>query len=144
MRENVTISALERWTRVLGIIQRKREAAGARGILASLGVTADPSLPITALSGGNQQRALAGRLVASEVGVVLLDDPTIGVDLRAREALWSTVRDLAEDRVVVVASSDPEELAALCDRVVVLKDGEVAEVLSGENLSVEGITHAMT
>ena len=98
---------------------------------------------ISALSGGNQQRALVSRLLAADAPVLILDEPTVGVDIRARGELWSALRGLADDRVVIVASGDPEELAALADRVVCIRHGEVAAVLTGDEISERSITAAI-
>ena len=143
VRENVTLSALQRWAK-LGVVSARRERRATAGILGDLEVAASQNLKITALSGGNQQRALVGRLIASGVKVILLDEPTVGVDVAARLALWNVIEDLARTCVVIVASSEPEELAALCDQVFVVKDGTVSDRLVGSDLTIEGITHSMT
>lgn len=144
VRSNVTISALDRLGGPLGWLSPARERVVGDDVLATLEVTADPRQQIAQLSGGNQQRALVGRLLAAEVGCLILDEPTVGVDIAAREALWSGVRALAHEHAVIVASSEPEELVALCDRVVCIKDGEVTRVLTGDDVSAVEITRAMT
>ena len=144
VRENVSISALSRWTNALGIVKKRRELSATKSILHSLAVDVDVELPITALSGGNQQRALVGRLVASEVEFIILDEPTVGVDLAARQALWDVIHELSQTRTVIVASSEPDELVALCDQVVCLKHGSVAQVLTAQEINQNAITHAVT
>jgi ABC-type sugar transport system ATPase subunit len=143
IRENVSLPALRRWFGRLGLVRRTKERALVAGPLGVLSVTGGQELPISALSGGNQQRALVARLIAADVDVIVLDEPTVGVDIRARAQLWGAVRALAEDRTVIVASSDPEELAALCDRVVCIRHGRVAAVLEGEAISEHAITDAI-
>ena len=144
VRENVTISALGRWFGRLGLIGRSRERSEAKSVLDRLSVKVDAEQPISTLSGGNQQRALVGRLIASDVQCLILNEPTVGVDIHARQTLWDAVKDLATDRTVIVASGEPEELVALCDRVICLRHGAVSAVLDGDAISVEAITHAVT
>ncbi|MFM0757352.1 sugar ABC transporter ATP-binding protein [Paraburkholderia strydomiana] len=144
VRENVTISALQRWFGVLGLVSRDREARETEAVLKALSVTVDPEQRISNLSGGNQQRALVGRLLASASQCLILDDPTVGVDIAARATLWAAVRELSRGRTIVVASSEAEELVALCDRVVCLRHGGVSQVLEGDGVTVEAITHAVS
>jgi ABC-type sugar transport system ATPase subunit len=106
-------------------------------------VAGDAERPIGALSGGNQQRALVSRLIAADARVLVLDEPTVGVDVRARSELWDAVRQLAHDRIVVICSSEPEELVALCDRVFCIRHGSVASVLAGAVLTETEIARAV-
>ena len=99
-----------------------------------------PELPLQALSGGNQQKAVLGKWLRIDPPVLLLDQPTQGVDVRAREQIFAAVRAAAtRGTAVVCASADYEELAGLCDRVLVLARGRVALELSGEELTKERI-----
>ena len=89
-------------------------------------------------SGGNQQKAVLARWLRTEPRVVLLDEPTQGVDVGAKAAIYRQVRDAADDGVaVLVASSDAEELVHLCDRVLVFRSGTVAAELRGSTLTQE-------
>jgi ribose transport system ATP-binding protein len=89
-------------------------------------------------SGGNQQKAVLARWLRMEPRVLLLDEPTQGVDVGAKAAIYRHVSDLAERRAaVLVASSDAAELAHLCDRVLVLRSGAVATELRGASLTEE-------
>lgn len=144
VKKNIGISALQRWCNRVGIISVKAERASCTKFLEMLAVTTSFEVPISSLSGGNQQRALVGRIIAADVDVVIHDEPTVGVDIHAREALWQAIRDLAADKVVIVASSEPEELVALCHSVVCLVHGRVAAVLDDEALTMAAITEAVT
>jgi ribose transport system ATP-binding protein len=91
-------------------------------------------------SGGNQQKAVLARWLRTEPCVLLLDEPTQGVDVGAKAAIYRHVRDAADaGTAVLVASSDAEELAHLCDRVLVMRSGSVAVDLRGAALSEERI-----
>ncbi|HEU4701420.1 MAG TPA: sugar ABC transporter ATP-binding protein [Conexibacter sp.] len=97
------------------------------------------------LSGGNQQRVLFARAVLQDASVLLLSEPTRGIDVGARAAVHELIGELARDgRAIVVSSSDPAELATLCDPIVVLGKGSVRAVLRGERASESEITTAVT
>ncbi|WP_051472043.1 sugar ABC transporter ATP-binding protein [Patulibacter minatonensis] len=143
IRENVSLSALQRWCGRIGLLRPASERARTAAALDVLSVQGDQERPLGALSGGNQQRALVSRLIAAEVRVLVLDEPTVGVDVGARAQLWSAVRELAVDHTVVVASSEPEELVAMCDRVVCIRHGAVSAILTDATLTEHAITSAV-
>jgi ABC-type sugar transport system ATPase subunit len=94
------------------------------------------SLPVGALSGGNQQKALLGRLLATSPRLLLADEPTRGVSVGSRNQIYEVLRNLADAGMsVCVASSDFEELVMLCERIVLLVRGR-----SREAISVTGMT----
>lgn len=93
------------------------------------------------LSGGNQQKALLGKWLHLRPAVLVLDDPTSGVDPAAREKIFESLRQAARDGIgILLFSTEPEQLAALCSRVLVLRDGVVAAELTGANLDHETIS----
>jgi ribose transport system ATP-binding protein len=93
------------------------------------------------LSGGNQQKTLLGKWLLTKPTVLVLDDPTSGVDPGAREKIFDILRDAAKEGVgVLFFSTEPEQLAAMCSRVLVLKGGAVANELSGADLTREMIS----
>jgi ribose transport system ATP-binding protein len=95
------------------------------------------------LSGGNQQKALIGREIAGKPEVILIDEPTKGVDVGARTEIYERLRELTDSGVaVVVSSSDGIELSGLCDRVVVFARGRIVKELEGEALTDAAITEA--
>jgi ABC-type sugar transport system ATPase subunit len=143
IRENVSLAALARWFGRLGLLRKRKERARVDSHLRALSVTAHAESLLGSLSGGTQQRALVARLLAAEAAVLVLDEPTVGVDVGARRELWEAVRTIASERTVIVASSEPEELVALCDRVVCIRDGRVASVLEGAAIHEDAITHAV-
>ncbi|WP_321842945.1 sugar ABC transporter ATP-binding protein [Paraburkholderia bannensis] len=124
VRENLVASLLPRISR-FGFISRAKEDQVVREAIARLGVkTAGPGALITTLSGGNQQKVLIARCLSTEPGVLLLDDPTRGIDVGAKEEVHRVVQQLAQEGLaVVVTSSEMEELLALTDRLVMLNEG---------------------
>ncbi len=144
IRENVSVSALGKWFGRLGFMSNAREREGVTTPLAALSVEADPERHFATLSGGNQQRALIARLIAADTSVVVIKEPTVGVDVRARQQLWDAVRALSTGRTVIVASGEPEELVALCDRVLCIRRGRLVAELEGSQLSEHAITAAIS
>jgi len=96
--------------------------------------------PISGLSGGNQQKVLIARWLTPEVKLLILDEPSRGVDVGAREEIHQTIRNLANSGVgTIVISSDVEELAALCDRILVMCEGRIHGEVSGTEISEKRI-----
>jgi ribose transport system ATP-binding protein len=103
----------------------------------------DPLLPLSALSGGNQQKVVLNKWFQMRPKLVLLDEPTQGVDVGAREQVFSDISRIArEGASVICASSDHEQLAAICDRVLVLSRGRLVTVLEGKAISKSAIAEA--
>ncbi|MEU6474555.1 sugar ABC transporter ATP-binding protein [Streptomyces massasporeus] len=106
-----------------------------------------PRLPAGAFSGGNQQKLVLGRWVneARQVDVLLLDEPTQGVDVGARQEIYRVVSALAEERgtAVLFASSDPEEIVALADRCLIVARGRIVGELSGTELTEQALLSAV-
>ena len=85
-----------------------------------------PETAVSELSGGNQQKVVVGKWLAAGVRVLLLDEPTKGIDVEARAALYGLLRELAASGVaILVAPTELEELFIVCDRIIVLRDGRV-------------------
>jgi ABC-type sugar transport system ATPase subunit len=108
-------------------------------------VAGDPAAPITTLSGGNQQKVLLARWLALKPRVLLLNDPTRGVDQRTREVLYRAFGELArsERMSLVILSTEIEEVLRLCDRVMVFREGEVSARLEGAAMSQKSVIAAM-
>ncbi len=100
----------------------------------------DPDAVFGALSGGNQQKALLGRELATDPGMLLLAEPTHGIDIAAKSEVLRRIREFANSgNVAIVGSSETEELVRICDRVIVLKDGYAVKELRAEQIGVTRI-----
>jgi len=100
----------------------------------------DPTRLLGQLSGGNQQKVVLAKWFQMEPDLILLDEPTQGVDIGAREQVFQTIRRMSErGAAVLCASSDHEQLAAICDRVMVLARGRVVASLEGADISKSAI-----
>jgi ribose transport system ATP-binding protein len=103
----------------------------------------DPHLKLSALSGGNAQKVLIARWMNRNPSLLLLDEPTQGVDVGTRQQISSAIRAAAgRGMTVICASSDAEQLADICDRVLVFARGRVCAEITGSGLTKEGIAHA--
>jgi ribose transport system ATP-binding protein len=145
VRANTTIQVLGRLGR-LGLLNRRRERAIVTEMGRRLGIRmASIEQPVQSLSGGNQQKvSLTRPFLRGNVSVILADEPTQGVDVAARFDIYDALREQAKEGVaIVVKSSDPLELAGLCDRVVVMSRGTIVDEISGEDLGERRIVEAI-
>ena len=125
---NITMSVIGHLTHWLGMIDGKRETSLVDGFIDKLGVkTPSPSTFVENLSGGNQQKVVVAKLAATEPRVLLLDEPTQGVDVQAKVEILRIVDQLTDDGVAVAIVSDELlELMDTCDRIVVFYRGQIA------------------
>lgn len=104
-----------------------------------------PEQPVEELSGGNQQKILLGRLLALQPKVVLLDEPTVGVDVGTKEEVHRLIDELTEQGLcVVLLAYDTDEMVRMVDRVVAFTDGRVARELTGADITVDNILGSLT
>lgn len=143
--ENLMLGALPAMRERGGYLSSRRLRRQAREWLQEVGVDdATADRPVSALSGGNQQRVLFGRCLFTDPLLLVLSEPTAGVDIGARESLYELLREHASRGLaVLLASSDTEDLIGVCDRVIVLRDGEIAEQVSGTEIRAERIVAVM-
>ncbi len=130
----------------LGFIDRRRQRARYETYRQRLTIVApSPDHVITMLSGGNQQKVLLARWLSLRPRVLLLNDPTRGVDQRTRETLYQVFRELAheEGMALVVLSTEIEELLRLCDRVLIFREQRVIARLAGDEITHDGVIAAM-
>jgi ribose transport system ATP-binding protein len=123
---NLALSSLPRLS-VAGVVRASRLRTAVAWAFEQFGIRASsPTAPIMSLSGGNQQKVLIGRTLLRQPKLLLLDEPTRGVDVGAKADIYRLVRSLTEQGLaVLVASSELAELSGWCDRLVVLRDGHV-------------------
>jgi ribose transport system ATP-binding protein len=140
VRDNIVLSALPALSRA-GLVSERRVDAVVRRLMARLGIKASgPDQRVGELSGGNQQKVLLGRILARDPKVLLLDDPTRGIDVGAKAEIQALISELAREGVgVVLASSELEEVVEGSDRIVVLRDGGVVGMLDGEAVTERGV-----
>lgn len=143
IRWNVSLTSLPRLSRH-GYLKPRREREMAKKLVAEYRVRCtSPEQPIRALSGGNQQRAVFARAMATDPKVLLLDEPTRGVDVGAKSEIYRLIDDAArKGAAVVVASSELEELMSICTRIVVLSRGCVSAQFDRHHYSKEAIIGA--
>lgn len=124
--ENISICTLDK-TGAAGWINRSREWAMAGDVSQKLAVkTAGLSAPVTSLSGGNQQKCIIGRWLLTRPQVLLLDDPTRGVDVGAKAELYRLMDQLVRSGIgIIMTSSELPELLTVCDRILVLSEGRL-------------------
>lgn len=142
--ENVTLPALDQFRKRGRIVDWRAERAAARELLRGAGVRPfAPHLPLRLFSGGNQQKVVFGKWLNLEPKVLLLDEPTQGVDAGAARDLLDRVAQLAaEGTAVLIFSGDYEQIAVVCHRAQVLHHGEVIAELSGDDLTEHGLVEA--
>ncbi|QBI53678.1 sugar ABC transporter ATP-binding protein [Streptomonospora litoralis] len=105
--------------------------------------TARPDTPIVNLSGGNQQKAVIGRWLHAGSRILLLDEPTRGVDVEAKAQIYRIIRELADEGAAVVfVSSELEELPLVCDRVLTLRGGRIDGEFTGDDITLDTIMAA--
>jgi ribose transport system ATP-binding protein len=144
VRVNATVQSLRRFS-PLGVIRRRRERRAVAALVEHLEVRT-PSLeqPVQFLSGGNQQKVSVARTFLRDPVVILAYEPTQGVDVGSRFDIYGALRSRIDSgAALLLKSSDPIELAGLCDRVLVMSRGQIVEEIPGDELDERRITEAI-
>ena len=143
MRENFGIVTLAK-DRRRGLISHRETVKRLNGFVDQLKVKLGrPDDAITTLSGGNQQKVVLARWLATDPQVLLLNDPTRGVDIGAKRDLYKLLLDLANDGMaIVMLSTEVDEHVELMDRVLVFRSGQIAKELQRNELSRQSIVRA--
>ncbi|WP_042263453.1 sugar ABC transporter ATP-binding protein [Paraburkholderia heleia] len=141
--ENIVLTNPRKVSRA-GMLSAARIHDAAAAVIRSMGIKAGtPAIPISTLSGGNQQKAVIGRWVHARAQILLLDEPTRGVDVDAKQQIYTIMRALAaEGNSVIFVSSELEELPLVCDRVAVIRDGRIAEELAAPAITTQALMSA--
>lgn len=126
--DNINLAVLGRDARLGYILDRDKARDRARKAFSALGIRApNAGINVGALSGGNQQKVLLSRLLATTPKILILDEPTRGVDVGAKSEIYSIIDDLAKSgTAILVISSDLPEIIGICDRVIVMRSGHIA------------------
>jgi ribose transport system ATP-binding protein len=142
VRENLTISDVGRHF-LKGRLRRRSEVEETHGWIEQLSIkTSGPEAMIGSLSGGNQQKVMFGKALRLSPKLLLLDEPTQGIDIGAKDQIHRLIDEAsAEGVATIVASTDTDELVRLCHRVVVLAGGLVVATLVGDHITTERIEH---
>jgi len=136
VRDNLSFAAIERFAR-LGLIDESVERASIDRMIELLQIRSEGlSVPVGALSGGNQQKVVIGKWLMTNPRIILLNDPTRGVDVGTKQELYRTLRKLADaGAAILFYSTDYDELIGCCDRVLVLYDGAMIRTLEGSAMN---------
>jgi simple sugar transport system ATP-binding protein/ribose transport system ATP-binding protein len=141
-RENVSVSSLERLSR-LRFVDRPRERRATDEKLAQAEVHAPRDVVVSALSGGNQQKLLFARSLLARPMLLVADEPTRGVDVGAKRAIYDLIASLAAEGMgILLISSEIEEILGLSHRVAVMRAGRITTQLSGDEISEQHILRA--
>ncbi len=136
LRDNLSFAALERISHV-GIIDQGRETKLVGDMIDLLAIRAGGiDIPAGALSGGNQQKVVIAKWLMAEPRIILLNDPTRGIDVATKQEIYQLLRRLAESGAAIIFyTTDYSELIGCCDRALVLYDGAIKRVLVGDEIT---------
>jgi ribose transport system ATP-binding protein len=123
-------------------LARFRDAV--KRVMAEMNVKAESSImPVGALSGGNQQKVLLGRYLAADMDILIIEEPTRGVDIGAKAEIYRLLRALAnEGKAIITLSRETVELIGLCDRLLVIHDQRIAAEMAGDDATEHAILNA--
>ena len=140
VRENLSFAVLDRVSR-RGIIDRDEERRLIDDMVRLLAIkTAGLDIPVGALSGGNQQKVVIAKWMMRKPRLILLNDPTRGIDVGTKQEIYQLLRRLADAGAsILFYSTDYDELIGCCDRVLVLYDGGIERELKGDEITVHAL-----
>jgi galactofuranose transport system ATP-binding protein len=144
VRENLTLALLPRLRRH-GIVDRRRQTETVDRFIKAIGIKcSSPDQPVRELSGGNQQKVLLARWLCTDPKLLILDEPTRGIDVGAKRDIQVLVRQLADEGLaVLLISSELEEIISDSDRVVTLRDGRSVAELTGDQITESALMQAI-
>ncbi|CAK2392432.1 sugar ABC transporter ATP-binding protein [Vibrio crassostreae] len=145
IQDNITASVLKRLQKPSGVLDHLKANKLVAKLISSLSIkVADPKLPVTSLSGGNAQRISIAKWIAAEPEVLILDSPTVGVDVANKEAIYNIAKDLAASGMAIIMVSDEiPEVFYNSHRVIVMKEGRFTHDFQPTNCSEQQIMEAV-
>jgi ribose transport system ATP-binding protein len=143
IKYNITLSCIKRFTALFGWLLSLKEISFTEEMRKKLDIkTANLNNNVDSLSGGNQQKVAIARILASNSRMLILDEPTRGVDVGAKMEIFKLINELvAQNYAILIISSEMEEIIGMCDRAVVIKDGKSVGELQKNELTEENIIH---
>jgi rhamnose transport system ATP-binding protein len=140
---NITLSTLEKISR-RGTVNTRKELEIAKTLAEKVNVKAKSVFDlVSSLSGGNQQKVVFAKLLTADLEVLILDEPTKGVDVGAKSAIYEIISDLAGSGYgIILVSSEMPEIIGMCDRVAVMREGRITAMLNRGELTQETILAA--
>ncbi|MDP4085815.1 MAG: sugar ABC transporter ATP-binding protein [Bacillota bacterium] len=140
---NLSLSSLKQFKSGIGLVNRKKEQRIADEFIEQVSVkVTSPHLPVSSLSGGNQQKVVFGRWMMTQPIVFIMEEPTRGVDVGAKSEIYKVINTLTSQGIsVLLVSSDIPELVAMSDRVIVLREGNVIKELNEDSITQHNILH---
>ena len=144
--ENITISEMENFTKVLGFIDKKAIRAEEQKWVTRLEVvTPDPANAVNTLSGGNQQKVVLAKWLATKPSVLILNGPTVGVDIGSKFTIHSILRELAsQGMAVIIISDDIAEVLTNCSTIAIMRAGHLSEAMSPDTLTEAELTRLLS
>lgn len=138
MRENLTLQALHRFSH--GLLDTRAEEAALDRAIRDFDIRGSREVTVGHLSGGNQQKLLFAKTMLSDPQIIVIDEPTRGIDIGTKQQMYEFIRGLArEGRAIVVISSEMQEVIGLADRVLVMRQGRIAGELTTDTITEDAI-----
>lgn len=141
VKQNISLSDLDRITNKFGFIRAKKERTDCQELMNKLAIKAAGENARTAtLSGGNQQKVALAKWINRKCKVMIIDEPTRGVDIGAKVEIYHLINELSvQGLAIIVISSETTELMGICDRIIVMRKGKITGELSKQDFSEEEI-----
>ena len=143
VRENISLASIGRFTRG-GFISTRAETEAVEAVLRTLSIHArGVDVPVATLSGGNQQKVVIAKWLLTNANLILLNDPTRGIDVGTKQEIYTLLRKLAVlGKGILFYSTDHAELIGCCDRVLILFEGRIVRELAGHDMTEQEILRA--
>jgi erythritol transport system ATP-binding protein len=142
--KNIALSNVAEYTNSFGLIDKRKESAATEEMIKDVHIkVADKELPILSLSGGNQQKVVFAKGALTKPKIMLLDEPSRGIDIGAKTEIFNLIYQYAKKGVsLLVVSSELEEIIAIADRIIVLSNGIKTAELTGSDITQDNLVKA--